>query len=281
MSGIVGIVNLDGAPVDRDLLRAMTDFMAYRGPDAQEVWTEGHVGLADTMLRTTWEAETERQPLSFDGKVWLTADARIDGRAELIAALDARGRQDVKGANDAELILHAYHVWGEDCVEHLTGRLRLRHLGRLGTPAFLRERPLRRQAVLLRAGPRHLLRLQQHARLRSPASRDRIELNDLAIGDFLLFGDNQDVAATTFRDIMRLPAGHRLTVRSHTCPQPARYWSVPADFTFTTSIVKPTRWSKASASPCPRQSVTAFAPTGSLSSERGARLDLDRRRREA
>ena len=121
MSGIVGIVNLDGAPVDRELLRRMTDFMAYRGPDAQEIWNDGPVGFGHAMLRTTWEAETERQPLSFDGNVWLTADARIDARADLIAKLEAKGRAGAKLANDAELILHAYHAWGDDCVNHLIG----------------------------------------------------------------------------------------------------------------------------------------------------------------
>jgi len=90
MSGIVGIINIDGAPVDRDLLGRMTDFMAYRGPDAQEIWIDGNVGFGQTMLRTTWEAETETQPLTLDGKVWLTADARIDGRPELIAELEAK-----------------------------------------------------------------------------------------------------------------------------------------------------------------------------------------------
>src|SRR6476659_5073815 len=90
MSGIIGIFNLDGAPVNRDLLQRMTDFVAFRGPDAQEIWTDGNVGFGHTMLRTTWEAETEKQPLTLDGKTWLVADARIDGRAELIAELEAK-----------------------------------------------------------------------------------------------------------------------------------------------------------------------------------------------
>src|ERR1051325_9349362 len=145
MSGIVGIVNLDGAPVDRELLSQMTDFLSFRGPDAQEVWVEDNVGFGHAMLRTTWEAETEKQPLTLDGKVWLTADARIDGRAQLIAQLEVKlGRKiDLVAArrsslndhtflsnghdsvartpNDAELILFAYEAWGEDCVKHLIG----------------------------------------------------------------------------------------------------------------------------------------------------------------
>ena len=48
MNGIAGIVNLDGAPIDRDL-----------------AWTEGNVGFV-------------QQPLTLDGHVWVLADARID-----------------------------------------------------------------------------------------------------------------------------------------------------------------------------------------------------------
>src|SRR6267154_902630 len=130
MSGIVGIINLDGAPVDRNLLSRMTEFMSFRGPDAQEIWIDGNVGLGHRMLRTTWEAETETQPLTLDGKVWLAADARIDGREQLISDLEAKletklrlqdrsngNGSDSRLPNDAELILYAYRAWGEDCVK--------------------------------------------------------------------------------------------------------------------------------------------------------------------
>jgi len=41
MSGIICLLNRDGSLVDRSLLDKMTEFMAFRGPDAQEVWTQG------------------------------------------------------------------------------------------------------------------------------------------------------------------------------------------------------------------------------------------------
>jgi asparagine synthase (glutamine-hydrolysing) len=59
MSGIAGIFNLDGAPIDRQLLQRMTDFMAYRGLDAQNIWTDGPMGFGHTMLRTTFESDRE------------------------------------------------------------------------------------------------------------------------------------------------------------------------------------------------------------------------------
>jgi asparagine synthase (glutamine-hydrolysing) len=71
MSGIVGIVNFDGAPVDRDLVARMTESMTFRGPDARQILAERNVGFGHAMLRTTWESENEKQPLTFDGKFGL------------------------------------------------------------------------------------------------------------------------------------------------------------------------------------------------------------------
>jgi len=87
VSGIVGMMNLDGSPIDRELLDRMTGFLAFRGPDAQTTWVNGPVGLGHTLLRTTFESEHEHQPHSLDGRVWVTADARIDDRANLIGKL--------------------------------------------------------------------------------------------------------------------------------------------------------------------------------------------------
>ncbi len=121
MSGIVGIFNRDGAPVDRDILGRMTDAMIRRGPDAQRVWTDGPVGFGHAALFTTLEAERENQPATLDGQVWITADARIDEWDHLRRTLAAKGRDIPGDVTDVELILHAYHAWGEDCVDHLIG----------------------------------------------------------------------------------------------------------------------------------------------------------------
>ncbi|MDH7569216.1 MAG: asparagine synthetase B, partial [Armatimonadota bacterium] len=64
MSGICAIVNFDGAPVDREVLRRMTEVVSYRGPDGIHYLVEGNVGLAHLALHATPEAVRERQPLT-------------------------------------------------------------------------------------------------------------------------------------------------------------------------------------------------------------------------
>ena len=209
MSGIAGIINLDGAPVERDLLEQMSTYMAFRGPDQQDIWLDGAVGFAHTLLRTTFESEKEQQPCSLDGQVWITADVRLDGRAELMGKLRGKGRLVSDDATDVELVLHAYHLWGEAALEHLMGdfafgiwdgrrqRLFCAH-DHFGVVPFYYAKV---KNCLIFSNTLNCLRLH-------PAVSD--ELNEQAIGDFLLFGMNMDLATTTFADIQRLPPAHSL-----------------------------------------------------------------------
>jgi asparagine synthase (glutamine-hydrolysing) len=61
--------------------------MAFRAPDAQAVWHKDNIGLGHSLLRTTFEQQYEQQPLTLDNQVWIVADARLDGRQELLKLL--------------------------------------------------------------------------------------------------------------------------------------------------------------------------------------------------
>jgi len=227
MSGIVGIINIDGASIDRALLSRMTEFMSYRGPDAQEVWVDGSVGFGHTMLRTTRESLLEHQPCSLDGEVWITADARVDGRAELVQKLGSKGIESLESTTDVELILRAYNAWGSSCVDHLLGDFafaiwdgRRRQLfcarDHFGVKPFYYA--LVRGALIF-SNTLNCLRLH-------PDVSD--ELNEVAIGDYLLFALNEDSGTTAFADIRRVPGGHCLMLGDGDVKL-SRYWTLPTD----------------------------------------------------
>jgi hypothetical protein len=62
MSGIVGIVDFSGRPVERAHLEMMTGKLAHRGPDDIQHWLEGNVGLGHRMLHTTPESLSATHP---------------------------------------------------------------------------------------------------------------------------------------------------------------------------------------------------------------------------
>ena len=225
MSGFAGVIHLDGSPIDRVLLQQLVDFQKFRGPDAQHIWVGGHVGLGHTLLKVTPESERERQPFSLDGEAWIVADCRVDARRVLVTELEASGHQHIAEAPDAELILRAYTVWGEDCVDHL-----------LGDYVFaIWDRPKRRLFCARdQMGVKPFYYAHVASRLIFSNTLDCIrqhpavseDLNDLAIADFLLFDMIQELGATSFKDIQRLPPAHTLTYTGGKVST-RRYWTLP------------------------------------------------------
>ncbi|RPH97019.1 MAG: asparagine synthetase B [Lysobacterales bacterium] len=119
LSGIFGIVRRDGRPVDAAELERMRDAMAHRGPDGSNIWVDASAGMGQLMLCSTPESLHETLPWQDpESGLAITADARIDNREELAAALGISGVQPVP---DSRFILEAYKRWGEACVERLLG----------------------------------------------------------------------------------------------------------------------------------------------------------------
>jgi asparagine synthase (glutamine-hydrolysing) len=228
VSGIVGIYDRSGAPVDRGLLHALTHFLSQRGPDGRDTWSHGAIGLGHTILHTSRESQIERQPASLDGQLWITADARIDCREELEKKLEQQGRGAAgRTATDSDLILRAYAAWGADCVQHLRGDFAFAIWDARKKSLFCaRDHFGVKPFYYSDLGELFLFSntldcLRQHP----DVSED---LNDAAIGDFLLFGVNCDAATTTFCDIRRLPAAHAMTISSDGL-RIQRYWSAPTE----------------------------------------------------
>lgn len=121
MSAIAGIINLDGAPVDRDIIQAMMDTVRHRGPDGEGQWISGSVGLAYMHLATTPESLDEVQPVVFQSSdVVLVWDGRIDNRPDLITAI-GNSNNISESSTDSTLVMSAYLKWGAGFVTRIAG----------------------------------------------------------------------------------------------------------------------------------------------------------------
>ena len=227
MSGLVGIVNLDGSPVEPALLDAMTRELAFRGPDAQRTWIRGHVGLGHTLLRATHEAEHEEQPATLEERLWIVADARIDGRAELIESIKRVNKNPgpvSESTPDSQLILQAYDSWGEGCVERLLGdfSFAIWDIGRRRL-FCARDQMGVKPFYYAQVGSSFVFSNTLDCVRMHPRTSSR--LNDRAIADFLLFDMNQNLSTTSFDEINRLAPAHFLT-RDEANLTVKRYWEL-------------------------------------------------------
>jgi len=207
VSGIAGLWRLDGRPTQPADLDRMLVRLAHRGPDGSGAWRDATIGVGHRMLHTTPESLRERQPLvSASSDLVLTADARIDNRAELCSLLPAP-----RSLPDADLILAAYERWGETCPEHLLGdfafaiwdarRQRLfcarDHFG--VKPFYYHHRPGRLFAFASEI--KGLLALPDAPR----------RLNETRVADYLV-PLLEDKEITFYEEIVRLPPAHWMTV---------------------------------------------------------------------
>ena len=148
----------------------------------------------------------------------ITADARIDGRENLIAKLPHPPQTE----DDAELILLAYQAWGEDCVKHLHGDFAFKIRDSRSQQLFCaRDHFGVKPFFYARVEHNFLFSTSLNELRADPRISDT--LNETAIGDYLVFGLNQDLSSTTFRDIQRLPAAHTLTIKNGEMTV-RRYW---------------------------------------------------------
>jgi asparagine synthase (glutamine-hydrolysing) len=224
VSGICGIVDLHGAPVDPAEIDRLTAALEFRGPDGRGTRVIGTAALGKTLLVTTPESAAEAGPCTLDGRTWIVADARIDGRGELRRELAGCDCDVAASATDEQLILHAFRAWGEECVEHLIGDF-----------AFaIWDGPCRRLfCVRDHFGVKPFFYALAGNRLVFGNSLRLVQrycgaaaLNELAIADFLLFETNQDPETTIWANVRRLAPGQSLSATSSGV-RTRRYWSVP------------------------------------------------------
>lgn len=228
MSGIVGILSADGRPVDTERLRHMTEVMRSYGPDAETTWASGRAGFGHALLRTTSAAADDCQLVGLDERLWIVADARIDGQRELRSKLAARGRAGPDSASDAELVLWAYAEWGEACVDHLLGDFAFAIWDSAEERLFCARDHFGVKPFYYALTGDHLIFSNVLRCLRAwPGLSDR--LNDQVVADFLLFGQNQAFDTTIYAAIGRLPPAHTLVWTPGQAPRLRRYWSLPAE----------------------------------------------------
>ena len=121
MCGATGEVRLDGRVPDVSAVSAMAEVMAPRGPDSAGVWSQGRVALGHRRLKIIDLTEHGAQPM-VDSDLGLTIawNGCIYNYKELARELTGHGYRFFSHS-DTEVLLKAYHHWGDDFVSHLMG----------------------------------------------------------------------------------------------------------------------------------------------------------------
>lgn len=121
MCGICGEIRFDHHPVSLDSIQAMQRVLSPRGPDGEGAFFQTGVGLGHCRLKIIDLSERAQQPM-VDNALGLAIvfNGAIYNYPELRRELQLQGYQFFSGG-DTEVILKAYHAWGDAFIERLSG----------------------------------------------------------------------------------------------------------------------------------------------------------------
>jgi len=121
MCGLSGEINFDGRPVDAGALQRMTEALAPRGPDGAGMVLRGPVGLGHRRLKIIDLSEKAQQPMAdADLGITIVFNGCIYNYPELREELIGLGYRFFSHG-DTEVIIKAWHAWGDRCVDRFKG----------------------------------------------------------------------------------------------------------------------------------------------------------------
>ncbi len=121
MCGICGELKFDGTDPDLGAVARMMGALRRRGPDHEGAHADGPVAFGHRRLAIIDLSEGSDQPMvDSDLKLCVVFNGTIYNYRELRSELATMGYRFFS-SGDTEVILKAYHAWGERCVERMNG----------------------------------------------------------------------------------------------------------------------------------------------------------------
>ncbi len=121
MCGLCGELRFDNQPPDLDAVERMTAKLVRRGPDSGGSFSDGPLAFGHRRLAIIDLSASAEQPMvDNDLRLALVFNGTIYNYKELRAELAELG-YTFFSEGDSEVILKAYHAWGEKCVERFFG----------------------------------------------------------------------------------------------------------------------------------------------------------------
>ena len=223
MCGIAGKVHTDRARhVEPALLRRMTAAIAHRGPDDDQAYLEGRVGLGIRRLSII-DLAGGRQPISNeDRSVWIVFNGEIYNYRRLRDEVLAAGHT-LRTRSDTEVIVHLYEELGPACLTLLRGMFAIALWDAPRERLLLARDRLGKKPLLYASLPEGLTFASEFGALLQDAAIPR-EI-DLAALDAFLRCQAVPSPRTIYRAIRKLPPGHLLTWEKGET-RVERYWSL-------------------------------------------------------
>jgi asparagine synthase (glutamine-hydrolysing) len=224
MCGICGVISRDKSyPVTKQLLRTMNDQMRHRGPDDAGIYLDDLAGLAMRRLSIV-DLATGHQPIANeDQSLWIVFNGEIYNHLDIRRQLEAKGHHFTT-QSDTEAILHGYEEYGDEVVQHLNGMFAFAIWDSRRQRLFVaRDRVGIKPLYYYPGSERFFFASELKALLAHPDVPREIDFTAL---DHFLTLEYIPSPLSIFKNIYKLPPGHRLILESGQEPRLEQYWNI-------------------------------------------------------
>jgi asparagine synthase (glutamine-hydrolysing) len=204
MCGITTLVNINGDPVDKSLLKLMNDSISHRGPDDDGFYSFQNVGLGHRRLSIIDLSKDGHQPMECLGKYVIIFNGEVYNYIEIKQELITLG-YTFKTKTDTEVIVSAFHEWGSNCLQKFNGMWAFVILNLESNELFISRDRFGVKPLYYGSNGTYFAfgsEIKQILKIVKP----KLNLNILA--DYLVSGLIEHKNDSFFKDIKSLPAGH-------------------------------------------------------------------------
>jgi asparagine synthase (glutamine-hydrolysing) len=226
MCGICGEIKFDGSAPSLSAVSSMMDVLRPRGPDGSGIVSHGAAAFGHRRLRIIDLSEKAQQPM-VDAALGITIafNGCIYNYPELRRELEAKGYSFFSNG-DTEVIIKAWHAWGEACVERFHGMfafvLQERDSGRV---AMARDRFGIKPLYIAQDGPR--LRFASSLPSLLAAGEVDTSIDPVALHHYMSFHAVVPPPRTILKGVGKLPPATLRIIEPNGEAKDKRYWDVP------------------------------------------------------
>jgi asparagine synthase (glutamine-hydrolysing) len=232
MCGATGEVRLDGRTPDVAAVSAMAQVLAPRGPDGAGVWSQGRVALGHRRLKIIDLSEAGAQPMvDADLGLSIAWNGCIYNYQQLRDELAGHGYRFFS-TSDTEVLLKAYHHWGDRFVDHLHGMFAFAIVERDSGRVLLGRDRLGIKPLYYTEDAHRVRFASSLPALVAGGARDGsvdTRIDPVALHHYLSFHSVVPAPLTILRGVRKIPPGSLLAIEPDGRRNAFVYWS--PDFT--------------------------------------------------
>jgi asparagine synthase (glutamine-hydrolysing) len=221
MSGIAGLLRLDGRAVRPHDLERAANALRRHGPDRSDIFAGDNIGLVHVLMRMTPEDRFDRQPWRGASGALIVADLRLDNRDDVLASLGV-STADATAWPDSRVLLAAWDQFGDDVWPKLRGPFAAAIWCPRRRVLTLARDPLGLNVAMWHRGERFF------AFSTMPSGLFALdvprELSEEKLADFLVL-NHADHATTIYRKVFRVLPAHVMRVTADGAVTQRRFWT--------------------------------------------------------